>query len=148
MIDTLNGLGFSDMSMTVAQHRRLSCYVHVCRLKKCPDQTKMKLCLATCESVRPVLQFFENHVKQHSGKVLHGQAPKGGRGALNVMLSNFLINFLICSKKLYFFGFGPGALSACLLPFARDFVFSFLIEWGEAVPMLGQCPLGNAEGVQ
>ena len=85
LIDKLNGMGSGSEKETLQRHVHdsfstpgaVACYVHVCRLKKCYDQTKMRLCLATCESVGPVLQIFETHVKQHSGKVLRGQAPKG-----------------------------------------------------------------------
>ena len=56
----------------------VACNVHVCRVKKCYDQSKMKICLAVSESVSPVVQIFERHVKNHNGKTLHGQAPKGG----------------------------------------------------------------------
>ena len=76
LIDTLNGMGSASEKETLQRHVHdscstpgaVACYVHVCRLKKCYDQTKMKLCLATCESVRPVLQIFETHAKQHSVK--------------------------------------------------------------------------------
>ena len=86
LIDTLNGIGSASEKEILQRHAQeigstpatVACYIHVCRLKKCYDQTKMKLCLATCESIQPVLQIFENHVKQHGGKILHGQAPKGG----------------------------------------------------------------------
>ena len=77
LIDKLNGMGSGSEKETLQRHVHdsfstpgaVACYVHVCRLKKCFDQT--------CESVGPVLQIFETHVKQHSGKVLRGQAPKG-----------------------------------------------------------------------
>ena len=52
---------------------------------------------------------------------------KHRRGALNVMLSNFLINFLICWNECLLFG--PDALSACLLPCARAFlIFHFWLS--------------------
>ena len=38
----------------------------------------MKICIAASESVKPVLQVFESHVRNQGGKTLHGQAPKGG----------------------------------------------------------------------
>ena len=47
-------------------------------MKKCLDQSKMKICVAASESVRPVLQIVERHVKNCGGKTLHGHAPKGG----------------------------------------------------------------------
>jgi hypothetical protein len=59
----------------------VACCVHVCRVKKCFDQSKMKICIAASESVKPVLQVFESHdshVRNQGGKTLHGQAPKGG----------------------------------------------------------------------
>ena len=56
----------------------VACHVHVCLVKKCYDQSKMKICLAVSESVLPVVQIFERHVKNHNGKTLHGQAPNGG----------------------------------------------------------------------
>lgn len=58
-----------------------ACCVHVCRVKKCFDRSKMKICIAASESVKPVLQVFEghdSHVRNQGGKTLHGQAPKGG----------------------------------------------------------------------
>ena len=52
--------------------------VHVCRVKKCFDQSKMKVCIAVSENVRPVMSILENRLHEKGGKTLHGQAPKGG----------------------------------------------------------------------
>ena len=65
----------------------VACCVHVCRVKKCFDQSKMKICIAASESVKPVLQVFESHVRNQGGKTLHGQAPKGV--VWNVMRKHF-----------------------------------------------------------
>ena len=50
--------------------------VHVCRNKKCFDQSKMKVCIAVSEHVRPVMSILKNRLHEKGGKTLHGQAPK------------------------------------------------------------------------
>lgn len=86
LLEALNSQATPQEKETLEQHVQaccsspaaVACNVHVCRVKKCYDQSKMKICLAVNESVLPVVQIFERHVKNHHGKTLHGQAPKGG----------------------------------------------------------------------
>ncbi|CAE7684343.1 unnamed protein product [Symbiodinium sp. CCMP2592] len=51
--------------------------VHVCRVKKCFDQSKMKVCIAVSDDVRPVMSILQKRLHEKGGKTLHGQAPKG-----------------------------------------------------------------------
>ena len=53
--------------------------VHVCRVKKCFDQSKMKVRIAVSENVRGGYKsVLENRLHEKGGKTLRGQAPKGG----------------------------------------------------------------------
>ena len=49
-----------------------------CMVFKQEAQTKMKVCIAVDEGVKPVVQIFEDQLKGQGGRVLYGQAPKGG----------------------------------------------------------------------
>ena len=66
--------------------------IHVCKVKKCFDQSKMKVCLAVSEPVRPILSILERHMHETGGKTLHG--PK------KVTCKPISINSMICSSEV------------------------------------------------
>ena len=43
--------------------------VHVCRVKKCFDQSKLKVCIAISEHVKPVMSILENRLHEKGGKL-------------------------------------------------------------------------------
>lgn len=71
-----------------------ACNVHVCWVKKCYDQSKRKICLAVNESVLPVVQIFERHVK--CKVTVRRSMDRRQRAVWNVKREIVLINLMTC----------------------------------------------------
>ena len=87
LLETLNQIVSEPEKDIIQKHVKECCsspamvasFVHVCRIKKCFDQTKMKLCLAVSESAMPIVKILEDHLKDQGGSILQGaKRQKGG----------------------------------------------------------------------